>query len=392
MPAAEGPNTYFSLTNQLQTWKGNSGTQPPDTANNLKSDPSTPGVTYAYDARNLLNGISTSNGTTTYNYDAAGRRESVTSGATTTKYLYDGNTPVSAGAVSMVSLPGSNEIISTNGLVPIHDALGTTLAIVNSSGAIATRYNYDPFGNVTPGSSGYGTTFGMGGIELDPTGLYHAGARTYHPTLQRFLSEDPTGYGGGDINLFAYAGSDPVGASDPSGLDYCPGGDCGGDPNPPGGVPDIFYLYFFNGSSSSGPAVWDTFTHLWEKAQLAGSLQSTGVTVSDGSEVFGQGGTQLAAITIKVPPGTDPQAFADDLAWSLAPIPLAIEDEFGERALQSRAAHNAEQRTVRAIAKELGLGPKDWDRLHDAIGWAQEEGKLGYQDLLKEVRKYFPEK
>jgi RHS repeat-associated protein len=130
-------------------------------------------------------------------------------------------------------------------------------------------------------------TFGMGGIELDPTGLYHTAARTYHPTLQRFLSEDPSGYGGGDINLFAYAGTDPVGTSDPSGLDACPGGDCGGGgPNPPGGVPNIFYLYFFNGSSSSGPAVWDSFTHFWEKAQLAGSLRSAGV--SDGQVLLAQ--------------------------------------------------------------------------------------------------------
>ena len=212
-------------------------------------------------------------------------------------------------------------------VVPIHDALGTTLATVNSSGAIATQYNYDPFGNVTPGSSGYGTSFAMGGIELDPTGLYHAGARTYHPTLHRFLSEDPSGYGGGDINLFAYAGSDPVDASDPSGLDACPGGDCsGGDPNSFGGIPDIFEEFFLQDGSSSGPAQWDTFTHLWEKAQLAGTLQSVGVQVSDGYEVFGQGSIELAATTIKVPRGTDPQAFTDDLAWSLAPIPL---DESG---------------------------------------------------------------
>jgi RHS repeat-associated protein len=301
LPAAEGPNTYSPpFTNQLETWKGNSGTQPPDSANNLKSDPSTPGVTYAYDARNLLNQITTIRGTDTYTYDAAGRRESVTSGGNTTSYLYDGATPVSAGTVSMVSLPESNEILSMNGLVPVHDALGATLAIVNSSGAIATQYTYDPFGNVTPGSFGYGTTFGMGGIEFDPTGLYDADARFYHPTLQRFLSEDPAGYGGGDINLFAYSGSDPVNASDPSGLDACPGGDCGG--GDPGGIPNIFYLFFFfPGGSSSGPAQWTTFTKFWEKLQLAQTLPSVGVTVSGGPEVFGQGGVFLAADTDMTP-------------------------------------------------------------------------------------------
>lgn len=153
----------------------------------------------------------------------------------------------------MVTLPGSDEIVSIGGLVPLHDALGTTLATVNSPGTIATQYTYDPFGNVTPSSSGYGTTFGMGGIELDPTGLYHAGVRFYHPTLQRFLSEDPAGYGGGDINLFAYSGSDPVDASDPSGLDSCEAGDCdgGGDGNSFDEIPSIFELFFPQVDSSS---------------------------------------------------------------------------------------------------------------------------------------------
>jgi hypothetical protein len=41
-------------------------------------------------------------------------------------------------------------------------------------------------------------------------------------------------------------------------------------------------------SSSSGPAVWDTFTHLWEKAQLAGTLESVGVKVSGGPVLLAQ--------------------------------------------------------------------------------------------------------
>ncbi len=64
----------------------------------------------------------------------------------------------------------------------------------------------------------------MAGIEFDPTGLYHANARYYHPTLQRFISEDPARQGGSGANLFTYAGNSPVGGSDPSGL-LC---DCSG--------------------------------------------------------------------------------------------------------------------------------------------------------------------
>jgi RHS repeat-associated protein len=52
------------------------------------------------------------------------------------------------------------------------------------------------------------------------TGLYHTRARYYSPTLQRFVSEDPLGFGGGDVNLFAYAGNDPINGEDTLGLSF----------------------------------------------------------------------------------------------------------------------------------------------------------------------------
>jgi RHS repeat-associated protein len=39
--------------------------------------------------------------------------------------------------------------------------------------------------------------------------VYYYRARYYHPTLRRFLSEDPGGFGGGDINR-AYLGNLPT--------------------------------------------------------------------------------------------------------------------------------------------------------------------------------------
>jgi hypothetical protein len=73
-------------------------------------------------------------------------------------------------------------------------------------------------------------------------------------------------------------------------LDYCPGGDCGGggDGNSFGQIPNIFEEFFLQDGSSSGPAVWDSFTHLWDKAQLAGTLQSAGVPVSGGQILLAQ--------------------------------------------------------------------------------------------------------
>jgi RHS repeat-associated protein len=59
------------------------------------------------------------------------------------------------------------------------------------------------------------------------TGLYYYRARYYSPGLQRFISEDPIGLLGGDVNFYVYVWSDPVNWIDPLGLDpILPGGQC----------------------------------------------------------------------------------------------------------------------------------------------------------------------
>jgi uncharacterized protein RhaS with RHS repeats len=40
----------------------------------------------------------------------------------------------------------------------------------------------------------------------------------YSPTLQRFISEDPIEFAGGDVNLYAYVGNNPIIYIDPSGF------------------------------------------------------------------------------------------------------------------------------------------------------------------------------
>lgn len=85
------------------------------------------------------------------------------------------------------------------------------------SGATQTQCTYEPFGQTTV-TGPTGGTFQYTGRENDGTGLYYYRARYYHPTLGRFISEDPIEFGGGQTNLYSYVGNDPLGYVDPGGM------------------------------------------------------------------------------------------------------------------------------------------------------------------------------
>ena len=57
-----------------------------------------------------------------------------------------------------------------------------------------------------------------GGVYDAGVGLVHFGAREYDAEARRGLQKDPIGFAGGDTNLYAYVGNDPVNLIDPLGL------------------------------------------------------------------------------------------------------------------------------------------------------------------------------
>jgi RHS repeat-associated protein len=59
---------------------------------------------------------------------------------------------------------------------------------------------------------------GQYGVMAEPNRLYYMRARYYDPNVGRFISEDPLGFGGGDVNLYAYVQNNPVNRIDPFGL------------------------------------------------------------------------------------------------------------------------------------------------------------------------------
>lgn len=104
----------------------------------------------------------------------------------------------------------------------LRDALGSTQALTDSTGAIQQQYTYDPYGSTSTSGNSTSNSYEFTGRETDATGLYYLRARYYNPTTGRFLSEDPAGFRAG-INLYAYVYDSPVVFTDPSGKDAISG-------------------------------------------------------------------------------------------------------------------------------------------------------------------------
>jgi len=190
---------------------------------------------YEWDGRHQLASID-GGATGSFVYDGFGRRTQTTLGGTTTAYLYAGANAVqeqtSSGTPTANLLTGGVDEIFTRTdtagtLHPLGDVQGSTIATSDGSGAIGTTYTYGAFGQTSPSGAG-GLRAQYTGRENDGTGLYYYRARYYAPALQRFISEDPLEFGGGDVNLYAYVGNDPANLTDPSGenplLLACAGG------------------------------------------------------------------------------------------------------------------------------------------------------------------------
>jgi RHS repeat-associated protein len=98
----------------------------------------------------------------------------------------------------------------------LQDHLGSTTALTNSSGSIIESATYDSFGNATGNLS---TRYQFTGREFDADiGLQYSRARWYSAELGRFISEDPIGFAGGDVNIYNYVGDNLLNGTDPKGL------------------------------------------------------------------------------------------------------------------------------------------------------------------------------
>ena len=207
-----------------------------------KSINETKGWTQSWDYENQLSKSERSKGaekrTVTYKYDPFGRRiekKLETTNPTTTEtttYVYDNEDIVlelftdkngSTTKTFYTHGPGIDEPLAMERSGQFYyyhaDGLGSITAISDQSRTVVERYSYSVFGQPRP-TTGFRNSYQFTGREWDKeTGLYYYRLRYYDPMEGIFISKDPIGFAGGDVNLFGYVQNNPVNWIDPTGLD-----------------------------------------------------------------------------------------------------------------------------------------------------------------------------
>lgn len=138
-------------------------------------------------------------------------------------------------------------------------------------GAVTTQYAYEPFGRSTQSGAVSGNPSEFTGREVDGTGLSFYRARLYDPGTQRFVSEDPLGFGAGDVNFYAYVSNAPTKFTDPTGAIIFPA-PAGCQAQSTAGRKDPLWT-----------RAWDTFTdpcHPMNLLPLPGGIAKAGESAS----------------------------------------------------------------------------------------------------------------
>jgi len=216
---------------QIEAVRPASGSALDSNGNTLTSVTGSNTTTYAWDFENRLTSVTLpgTGGTVSFKYDPFGRRIYKSSLSGTSIYAYDGDnlieeTNSSGAAIARYSQTQNIDdplaMLRSGATSYYHaDGLGSVTSLSNGAGVLAQTYTFDSFGRQTASSGSLTNPFRYTGREFDTeTSLYFYRARYYDPNVGRFISEDPTGFDGGDVNVYRYSFNQPVLLIDPSGL------------------------------------------------------------------------------------------------------------------------------------------------------------------------------
>jgi RHS repeat-associated protein len=183
--------------------------------------------TFEWDAENRLLAVNQGSQRSEFTYDGRGRRVRIveTDNGTVTsdrRYLWCGMKICEErnGGGSMVNKRFSSKGVQEGGVSYYYatDHLGSVRELIDGSGLIRSRYDYDPYGRVTKviGDKNSSYTY-TGHLQHEPTNLLLAPHRAYEPSLGRWIGEDPIGFDGGDSNMYVYVVNNPVNLIDSTG-------------------------------------------------------------------------------------------------------------------------------------------------------------------------------
>lgn len=99
------------------------------------------------------------------------------------------------------------------------DGLGSIVSLTDHKAKVVQSYDYTAFGEMRHHGGKVKQPYTYTGREWDKeTGLYFYRARYYDPYAGRFISKDPIGFAGGDVNVYGYVWNNPLNWVDPLGL------------------------------------------------------------------------------------------------------------------------------------------------------------------------------
>ena len=254
---ATDPAGNVRTNNYEVSQSGSSKTLTYDANGNLTGDGTR---TFEWDAENRLLAVNVGTKRSEFAYDWAGRRVRIVekdNSVTTkdTRFVWCAFTVCeerdAAGTTILKRFLPHGWTDGATSYFATRDHLGSVRELMDGTGTLRARYDYDPFGRMTKLSGDYDTSVGFAAH------YYHATStmilpryRAYYADLGRWTSLDPLGFADGP-NRYAYVHNDPVSRVDLDGL-YTNLFEPPPPPGPMGGVGACIWAFTLSGALAGG--------------------------------------------------------------------------------------------------------------------------------------------